>query len=140
MNIFGSHFHIKSVPFRVFEFWMIGCPRTSSELTVNTHSRARQGELLVSSCPSNKGTHTRLQLYLRHLASSAHPCSVPSMASPRSQYDKSVPHVEGRAWEAQGERAGEETPEHSGHGCGLESGWKAALRESRVASKTHGGR
>lgn len=139
MNIFGSHFHIKSVPFCVVEFWTIGCPRTSSELTVNTHSRAGQGELLVSSYTSNKGTHTHPQLYLRLLASSAHPCSVPSMASPRSQYDRSE-HVEGRAWEAQGERADEEMPEHSGHRCGLESGWKAALRESRVATKTHGGR
>lgn len=45
-----------------------------------------QGELLVSSYPSNNGAHTRPQLRLQLLASPASLCSAASVAGPRSQY------------------------------------------------------
>lgn len=45
-----------------------------------------QGELLVSSYPSNNGTHTCPQLRLQLLASPASLCSAASVAGPQSQY------------------------------------------------------
>lgn len=38
-TLFCSYFHIKSVLFRVVEFWKIRCPGITSELTVNTHAQ-----------------------------------------------------------------------------------------------------